>query len=224
MSTELLPQIYSSGIFKLKGKLSTYLSSETYYTTVAIRKIEELEASGIDVYKAFYESLQLTEEEYAEDQLANRSVVTLKSSSGELYHIPSSYLLSYPNGSGIIYSVVGIALDLGALPVNFDLSDLTGKLKQVVLSELGVVPRSRVLTLSNQEIISQKTHERVEAARIAKKATPVNQKKVIHDLTTENNALKSKVTMLERFIVDYFEDIKKQSVVMYADGFNNLDG
>lgn len=54
MAIEILPQIYSSGVFKLKGKLLQYLSEEMWYTCIAIRKIEEIEAVGIDCYQEYY--------------------------------------------------------------------------------------------------------------------------------------------------------------------------
>ena len=221
MAIEILPVINASGSFVLKDKLATAISQEQYYTVVAIRKIEEIEALGIDVLSTYYLPLNLTEEDYTRDQSNHYSIISLKSSSGEIKHIPSYYLASFPSGSGIVYSVVGLGVELGALPVDFDLSHLENKIKSLVISEIGVNPRTRVLTLSNQEMVTQTTHDRIEAARIQKKATsPVNTQKTITDLTNENKLLKNKVKALESFVINFYEQAKKQAVIVYADGFD----
>lgn len=106
-TTEILPPIYSSGIFKLKGKLVNYLSDTVWYTCIAIRKIEEIETLGEDCFDVYYKPIGLDEEDYRKDASFNACIITLKSSNGELKHFPSTYLRAFPNGSGILYNVMG---------------------------------------------------------------------------------------------------------------------
>ena len=222
MAIEILPQINASGSFTLNDPLSSYVSPDIFYTVIAIRKIEEIEMLGIDVFDTYYKPINLSDTDFNRDHNGNISIITLKSSSGELKHIPSYYLKSFPSGNGVVYSVVALAVELGALPVDFDLSHLENKVKELTISEIGVTPRIRTLTLSNQEVITQTTHDRIEAARKAKKATsPVNTYKQIADLTKINNDLKNKVKALESFILNFYEESKRQAVYVYADGFED---
>lgn len=219
MAIEILPQIYSSGVFKLKGKLLQYLSEEMWYTCIAIRKIEEIEAVGIDCYQEYYVPIGLDETDFSNDNKVNACIITVKASNGDLKHFPSTYLASFPNGSGILYSVMGLAFDLGALPVSYDLTILEKKIKDVILNEIGVESRSRQLTMSNYEIISQGSHERIEAARKSKIHKSDNLIHLNKALIKENEDLKNRIKNLEKWVVDYLEDAKKIAREIKVAGF-----
>lgn len=219
MTVEILPQIYSSGIFKLKGKLAQYLSDDIWYTCIAIRKIEEIEALGIDCYQDYYVPIGLDNNDYLNDANVNACIITVKASNGDLKHFPSTYLSSFPNGSGIKYSVMGMAFDLGALPIAFDLSLLEKKIKDVILDEIGVEARSRLLTMSNVEILSQGSHERIESARKAKIKSSNNLLHINRALAQENVDLKNRINNLEKWVVDYLEDAKKIAREVRVAGF-----
>ena len=216
---EILPRIYSSGIFKLKGKLGGYLSESLWYTCIAIRKIEEIEALGIDCFNEFYKPIGLDEADFQKDAEFNACVITVKSSNGDLKHFPSTYLLSFPNGSGILYNVMGIAFDLGPLPLEYDLSVLDDKLKSVIRDTLGINSRSRLLTLSNTEIITQATHERLLKEREAHIKTPENLSHANKQLANENKELKKKINELEKWIIEYYDNAKKIAKVITVSGF-----
>ena len=212
-TTEILPQIYSSGVFKLKGKLQSYLSESLWYTCIAIRKIEEIEALGIDCYNEFYKPINLDVVDYQKDAEFNAC------SNGDLKHFPSTYLASFPNGSGILYNVMGIAYDLGPLPLEYDLTDLDNKLKEVIRNTIGIRSRSRLLTLSNTEIVTQGTHERLERERKNYIQVPTNLEYQNKQLANENKELKKKVQKLEAFVIDYYDTAKKLAQVVIANGF-----
>lgn len=204
----ILPKIYSSGIFTLKGKLATLLDSQVNYTCVAIRKIDEMISKGELVEQDYYTPIGLDNNDYLSDLKFGACIITLKSQSGQLKHFPSTYLASFPSGAGVAYSVIGISIELGALPVKEDTSLIEDKLKRLVLSELGLDARTRVITLSDEELISQDTHERILAARESRKQSSDNLEKVNRALSQENHDLKTRVAQLEKWIVDYQEEVK----------------
>lgn len=220
MSTrEILPPIYSSGIFKLDGKLTSLLSDTTWYTCIAIRKIEEIESLGIDCYNEYYTPIGLDEEDYKRDADFNACIITLKSSNGQLVHFPSTYLKAYPNGSGVLYSVMGIAIELGPLPIDYNLSTVETKLKDTVRNTLGITPRTRLLTLSNTEIITQGTHERLTKARQSNIESSSNLEHLNKQLTKENTNLKERLKQLEQYVVNHIETIKSTPIRIRSSGF-----
>lgn len=216
---EILPQIYSSGIFKLKDPLTSLLSETMWYTCIALRKIEEIEALGIDCYHQYYKPINLSEDIFRADADFNATIITLKSASGDLVHFPSTYLAAFPNGSGVLYSVMGIAFDIGALPIDYDLTDLDTKLKEVILHELGVNARSRLLSMSNVEIISQGTHKNLLNARKAKINSQENPTHQLQALKEENKKLKEKLQALETYAITHQESIKGTPIPVVSDGF-----
>lgn len=201
-TNSILPPIYSSGIFTLKGKLDKFLSPTTIYTCIAIRKFEELISAGIDIYTEYYIPLGLSQEDYQKD-LSNRAcIIVVKSTSNITKSFPSTYLASYPSGNGIKYSVKALIVELGALNDDYDLSVIEQKIKDLVTAEIGVKNATiKKLILSKEELIDEASHNRIIAAREANKATITNSyntvsqlEQQVSDLTDENVALKNYIS------------------------------
>lgn len=220
MKREILPKIHSSGIFQLNGKLQNLLTAGMWYTCIAIRKIEEIEYEGLDPFREFYSPIGLDKSDFDKDVKNNSCVITLKSSSGQIIHFPSSFLKSFPISTGVAYSVQGIALDLGGLPVDSRLEELEAELQRVAMNFVGHKVRTRLLTLSNVELIDIETHRRYEAARQVNINSSDNLVSANRKLLEENNRLKEKNKNLEKWVVDYQEAIKNHPVSISGDGFD----
>lgn len=197
----IVPQVHSSGIFKLASPFDTLLTPNVWYTCIAVRKLEEIRLKGIDPFKTYYQPKSIDSSKYEQDFKAGVSIVTLRSTSGDLKHVPSSYLLSFPSGNGYLYSVIGLGIKLGSLPVDLDLTDLENKLKEVVSDTLGVSSEVKQVQLSPVTIVEKQNHLNYESARKAKIRDKSSNLAKLKALTTENEALRQRVTELERFAI-----------------------
>lgn len=199
--SQLLPTIQASGLWVLKSPYQHLLDRETWYTCIAVRRIEDLLRLGVDVYKDYYQTYKLDDNTYQTDIKAGVCIITVKDTSGVAYSFPSSYLASFPKGGGIPYQVLALAIDLGAIPVDKDLSHLQTALKELVQSTLGVTNEARLVNLSTVELVDRASHLRLEAERarlITKHVLPVVK---VQQLEAELAKAKNYIAELERFAV-----------------------
>ena len=197
----ILPSIQASGLWSLKPPYQYLLTNEVWYTCIAIRRIEDLNRLGIDVLQDYYLSKSLTKEDYLKDLAAGVCIITVRDNASIAFSFPSSYLSSFPAGGGVAYQVLALAIELGALPTTLDLSVLQQQLANLVKAELGVTREARLVNLSTTELLDRETHLRLEAERKRVADTVVLPEVKVKQLTTENLALKARITELENYIL-----------------------
>ena len=195
MASIILPEVHSSGLWTLKSPYQSLLLPSVYYTCIAVRKMEDFIVLGIDPFAAYYEPFNLEKSKYQEDLLAGHCIITVKTATNEVKSFPSSMLVSFPTGGGVLYQTLAIAIDLGSLPVDMDLTGLQNKLKDLVRDTVGVEGTPRLVNLSTKQLIDRESSKSIEAARSAKIRTSTT-------LTAENLALKAQVAELQAKLTD----------------------
>lgn len=165
MATELLPAIGASGSWTLKPPYDTQLISGLAYTCKAIRKLSEVVATGIDAKAEYYDANGIDPSVYDANVAADISIVTLTSSSGNWLFVPTPYLSGWPTGDAVPYVVLGMIVNLGALPNTLDPTFLIEKVSNVITSNLGNVPDIEFVALSEVTNKTWDVHEGLEAAR-----------------------------------------------------------
>ena len=195
MASIILPEVHAAGLWTLKAPYSSLLLPNVYYTCMAVRKMEDFIVLGIDPFTTYYEPFQLEKSKYQEDMLVGHCIVTVKSATNEVKSFPSSMLSSFPTGGGVLYQTLAIAIDLGAVPVDMDLTGLENKLKDLVRDTLGVEGTPRLVNLSTKQLIDKESAKNIEAARQAKIRTSTT-------LTAENLALKAQLAELQTKLAD----------------------
>lgn len=196
----ILPEVGTTGRYKLKGKLTNLLEPNRSYECIAVRKIRELEMLGVNILEEFYLPIKLTQEDLNEDIRKDASIVSLKTSNGTVTRFPNTYLTHYPSMQGIKYSVVGLGVNIGALPTSFDLSDIQQEIKELVLNRLGLRAQIRVLTLSPEEYLNHEDHQRVEQDRLSKVRVKSNVQLALEQEQEKNLKLSQYVRELETYI------------------------
>lgn len=201
MTNTILPQVNSSGKFTLQQPFNELLIPDIDYTCIAIRKLEELNLKGIDVYEKFYKPYGLDQKKFDDDYESNASIITLKSSSGDLKSFPSSYLISFPSSGGYLYSNLAIAIELGAVPVDMDITFILNHIEEFIRDTMGVVKKANIIQISQVISVSEENHKRYEEARKALiNNSPTDRAKVI-SLKEENNNLKNIISEYEKAII-----------------------
>lgn len=167
MATELLPGIGVSGDWTLKTPLDTKYTAGLTYTCKAIRKISEMVANGVDVLNLVYIPNGLDQAAYDDNVKNDYSVVTLQSTSGALLLVPSPYLGGWPSADSVPYVVMGMVINLGAIPNTIDPTFLTDKVEPVIKAALGLDPEIHYVTLSETANKTWDDHVANENARTA---------------------------------------------------------
>lgn len=161
----LTPPINVTGVYTLSGPWAQDVVPNTPYTNIAIRKFADIIRDGQDPYQVYYQTKNLQLADYQRDYDAGECIVTLRSAGGQFIHVPTSYILSYPNQSGVPYAVMVLGVNLGAIPNQADLSVIKQKISDVVHDYYGVTPSIQQAVISEVQNKSAADHAAIEAAR-----------------------------------------------------------
>lgn len=165
MTDRFIPNIGATGFFHLAPPFT--LPAGERYSCKAIRKISEHRSLGADIFKDFYEPSGITEEIYLEDNAKDAEIISLLADGGRWVHVPSRYMLGYPDMNGVPYRGVALHVALPAFPVTHEFSHVVQQIQDVVQAALGVtcqvtpvettrvslVPSERHLLLSTQRVV-----------------------------------------------------------------------
>ncbi|BAS04852.1 hypothetical protein [Ralstonia phage RSF1] len=198
---ELLPSIGASGDWTLKPPFDTKYTAGLAYSCRAINKISSLVATGVDVFNTFYVPNDLTVDKYNADVAADLSMVTLQSSSGQVLILPSTYLSGWPSADSVPYVVMGMVINLGAIPNTLDPTFLTPKVAAVIKAALGHDPDIQYATLSETTNKTWDDHTALENLRLAN-ITDDNSD-YIKRLNAESDlaAAQAQIAALQQFII-----------------------
>lgn len=208
--TDVVPDIGATGIYTLKTPYDKLIVNSTtadnvltavVYTCVAVRKVAELIKFGSDPFALYYTPYNLSASVYEADVAKGMCIVTLRSSAGDFIHVPSTYITSFPKGGGVLYCTYGLAISLGALPSETDLTALKLRMTQAVTETFGVESDVKVLTLSNASLIATDYHERLVAARAAKVSAVETDRVVRIRLEAQVAEQATKIKLLEAALI-----------------------
>ena len=163
----LTPPINVTGVYTLANPFATDVVPNTPYTNIAVRKFADVIRRGEDPFALYYDPKGIDYATYQADLNAGECIVTLRSAAGQFIYVPTPYILSFPNQSGIAYTVITLAVNLGAIPNTADLSVIRQKMSDVVHDYYGVTPTIQQVAISETVTKSAADHAAVEAARQA---------------------------------------------------------
>lgn len=141
------PQMYSRGRFTLKAPWTTV--PNMLYTCEAFRSFETVYKEGNDVYKTYYEPMGVLEGStnytstpfsMEQERLAKVTIVSLRGDDGSVIRVPDSFIAAQPIVSDVKYSLMVLAVSLGAVPDDRDLSELKTSITNLVGNKMGVNP------------------------------------------------------------------------------------
>jgi hypothetical protein len=201
-SVNLIPPINAAGTYVLLSPFTTKVVSGLRYTCNAVRTFKELLASGVDVVSEYYEANGLAESDYNTDYDNGVCIVTLQSSKGDLLYVPSSYIASYPDTSGVPYNATALSVILGQIPQNMDLEYLKSELIAAALDAAGIVADVRTVVYSETTCVSYEAHKALTAQRdLARSQSQTEYSKRIA-VEAERDRLAAHVAALETFIAN----------------------
>lgn len=165
MNDYIVPEVGAIGTYTFKPPFDTLISDKTQYECMSVRSISDAIATGEDVFGKYYHTYGLSKEQYTQDSITHVSLLRLKSALGQWVNIPNSYLVSFPDASGVSYRVMSLAVDLGAIADSHSLDTMISEVQDLVFTRLGVYPQVLPVATSAPITLSYQDHERIENAR-----------------------------------------------------------
>jgi hypothetical protein len=201
MAGELLPAIGASGDWKLKAPFDALYTAGVAYSCKAIRKLSEMVAKGEDAQGEIYTANDLDQAAYDADVQADVSIITLSASSGKLILVPSPYVSGWPSADAVPYVVLGMVINLGAIPNTIDPSFLTPKVEATIKAALGHDPDIQYVALSEVTNKTWDDHTGLENLRLSN-ITDDNSD-YIKRVNAESNlaAAQAQIVALQQFII-----------------------
>jgi len=159
----IIPPINSKGKFKLAPPFDNILSDMAEYSVTGIRNLNEIMAD--DPLKNIYEPAGLTEDDLKEDIANNIPIVVLLSSGNEYTYIPADRILSMPTISGLKHQERMLAINVGLLPVNYDLNMLKQNIDEMIYDTIGVETKTEEVLTSAVVLLDDTKTEQLKRLR-----------------------------------------------------------
>jgi hypothetical protein len=157
-------------------------------------------AENKDPYTMYYAPVGIGKEEYLNSVLRNDVIVTLISDDTEIINIPSWYFDNNPTSTVVSYMNLIIALNVGNVPTDIDIDNLTLGLEQYVLDKIGIKPVCELLSKNTKQPVPLSTHLALDFQRRMVINDSINiYARYRHQLNYTNQLMKH-IKMLENYI------------------------
>lgn len=167
------------------------LPVDVIYKLEAIRTFPELLRDNVDVFSKYYEPAGLTRQDYLDDADMEASILTFRSTDGEIRYVPNTFVEKYPGQSAMDYRRNIIVLDCALVPSYVDVNKLSTDLGNMATAALGVTVTPEITTLAYEGTITDEEHVRMEALRkrTIRTVTPLSEQ--VASLTQRNAELQT---------------------------------
>lgn len=178
----------------------------------SIRSFNEVEDQGISVYDHHYHTHGLDSAQYVQDRNDRQTIVTLMSSNGRTrIDVPSSFIITYPGGISVPHGQAFLVLNVGILPIGFDVSAVLTDLKEIAEKRIGNPTTTTVMSLPTEGFVSQRESETMNQARMGRRSqTQSNYAKALA-VGVENDELKREVGIKDAMIVSLTNALSNQT-------------
>lgn len=166
MAALLVPILGTVGVIKLKDPFASLCADGVPYRVTGIRTLSAITADGEDAYGKYYQPAAITEGIYRSDVNAGVCILTLEAPDGTPVYVPNSYLISLPIATGVPYMTMMVGVNLGSLPVGFNLAYFMSQVQSLANDLLGVANADvRAVKGSTVTFIPVEDSTALEAAR-----------------------------------------------------------
>lgn len=190
--TYIIPIVGSKGKYTFKEPFNQEDYEKQELTVSAVRTFKELQDSNIDVFKTVYNLVGLTETDLLSDITNSVPIVVFTSTSGDYLYVPANRVTGLPDTSGIKYQQIILAINLGLMPLDFNLKTAKQTVWDSVYDTLGV--ESEVQEIKSSGIVPV---DPVEDLRY---------KRLLESRKTQDTSFRTKYYRLK----DQFERLQEQ--------------
>lgn len=198
-----IPVIGTSGVFTLRAPFDSKLIANASYTCKAIRSLVEVQAAGDNAYDTYYAPNNVSQAEYSSDFNNGVCIVSLVADNGTWLHVPSSFIVSFPNVSGYVYNSTAVLIDLGPIHDGLDLTYLKSRLTSVCFDTLGLNATVQTMVTSRPAIVQKSEHESIEAIRNSNISNSTTEYARLLELQKRLDAALEQNAALSQYIQDH---------------------
>jgi hypothetical protein len=196
----LIPAINTKGKFTFDTPFDTILNINEEFTVSSVRNLIEIRDSQEDPYTTIYQLYGLTQNDFKNDVDNNIPIVTLNNSGGKYYYVPANKITSIPIVDGVKYRDMILAISLGSIPIDLDLTLAKDTIKQILYDTVGIdstveeVPSSAIILVDNNK------HDAYMGIINNKKSIVKSYRTLYLEELNKNNELTNLVNDLETYI------------------------
>jgi hypothetical protein len=162
----VVPPLNATGLYTVTAPFK--LQPGAAYQCIATREFRDLSNNNIPVWERYYSPYGLSKEQYQTDVNNGVVLVTLFSDDYGAVYIPSSFIESYPDLSGVRFRHRIASVSLGAIPDTLPLEDFQKKLSELASDVVGIEPTVIIHSVELSDAVSSDDALRFEQARQAR--------------------------------------------------------
>lgn len=196
----IIPPIGTKGKFEFKEPFNKN-SNKQEFSVHAIRSIQELIDSELNPLEYIYKPVNLTETDMEKDREAGVPIIVLSSGTNEYFYVPANKLSSLPNISGHKYQQRMIAINIGHLPLDYNLDSIKEVIKDSVMENMGISSTVEVIATSAISYVTDEEHNKFMKLLDGRKTNNQSYKTRYKILLETYNKLVAKVKQIENCIV-----------------------
>lgn len=191
----IIPPLGMRGVFTYKPPFDKPEYKDLEVTVKALRLIKEVIDSEDDPWTNIYQLNKLTEDDYDRDVRWKIPIIVFATDVNNYFYVPATYLGSLPKPlTGMKYQQIILGVDLGYLPVDYNLDLAKNTIKDNLAAVTGISSRVETIQASAIEVITQEEHEKFQ--------------KALKERLTDTNSPAVKLKLLQEKFVQLQEQLK----------------
>ncbi|EPU3829040.1 DUF7194 family protein [Campylobacter coli] len=216
----ILPSIESEGYFTFIAPFNLPKYEEKKYRVIAIRNVTDMINSNESPYDGIYAPAGLTEKDFLYDIERKVPIVVLMSNEQKYLYIPANRIKSLPTILGIEYQELILAVNLGPLPVDYDISIISKTITDDIYATSGIQSTVEKLKSSNIKLVDELEHKKYKQLLDNKKKVTKSYGIRYKELEKTYNSTRTHLQELERSFIGNIENFHNTVVGIIQ---NNID-
>lgn len=205
----IIPPIGSRGKFEFSSPFDTALTNSQEYIVKGIRLLTEIQDSQDDPYTNIYQPVGLSQDDFKNDLDNNVPIIVLSNGGSEYYYVPASKLKTMPQTVGVKYQEVALTVNLGYLPLNFNLDLAKDTIIADIKGTLGITSTAEVVKTSTVQLATEQEDKKFMQLLDAAKTTKSSYRTLYYALLELYNNQNARLKIYE----DYFIQQRSKSSV-----------
>lgn len=197
----IIPKIGSKGAFQFKEPFKNKLVEVQEYTVRGIRSLKEIIDSEENPLENIYRAYGLEETDMNEDLEKEIPIIVLTNSAGQYFYVPADRINMQPLTIGNKYQEQMLAINLGYLPVGFNMDLAKNTIKEDILNVLGITSTVESLPTSGIVFVDDEKHKTYQKLLASKKKVNSSYRIRYQELDAKYKALQAQYKELEAYII-----------------------
>lgn len=197
-----IPSVGLKGVYRFSPPFDR-IWDECFATCQGHRTIQSYIAERIDPYLEIYKPYDIDEATFTQEKNNNVTIAIFQAESGGWFLIPTTYIVGPPETDGVIYQAKALAISVGVIPANKDLTGIKQLISDILKDTLGITPSIAEQAVSGERLVSFEDHAQIETTLNALKQRDKTDRVRYLELVTVHQATLAKLQALENYVVNH---------------------